>query len=685
MLARSPVCCVVFLLLLSLPGISIAEKPAESSSGNAAASGITALALRRDLGFLASDDLRGRSVTDDTIQVAADYLARRMGEIGLQTDSYDGTPFQAVDVPVGNETGAPDKNNATFRITRDDEGVDEVNVTLRDGFSPLAVGADDGAVSAPLVFAGYGITAPKIGYDDYAGIDAKGAVVMILRKEPQLSDPDSPFGGTENSQHAYFQTKIANAIEHGALAVLIVNDPKSIEEAVQAEEQRIEQEKERQVAIEKQLSELPAQATKNQAALKEKIAVIDGMLADMQRNVDEARRGVLGLSEAGTKNNKTKSMPVASIARDVAVDLLKRGGNVSLTEIEASIDRDLKPQSHELESIIASVMVNIKPAVAETFNVVGVYPGKGPLANETIVVGAHYDHVGMGGYGSLAPGTIAIHNGADDNASGTATMLSIAQTVTGKLETVTSHRTLVFIGFTGEERGLIGSQFYVDHPLRELKQTAAMVNLDMVGRLRDNELTVYGTGSADKLEAVVDAANQKQEFNLYKVASGYGPSDHQSFYTAGVPVLFFFTGLHNDYHRPTDDFDKIDFGNLTRITDMVSDVTLQLSVLPERPRYAETEQKVQIRRQMTAYLGVTLSDGNGSVMVSSIYEDGPAEAGGVQVGDVLQRMGKTRIRSSDDVLSWLRDQSPGNEVVVRVLRAGKTVNLNVKLGNRPGN
>ena len=159
-----------------------------------------------------------------------------------------------------------------------------------------------------------------------------------------------------------------------------------------------------------------------------------------------------------------------------------------------------------------------------------------------------------------------------------------------------------------------------------------MVNLDMVGRLRDNELTVYGIGSSAEFDALVEKTNaeQAEPFRLFKVITGYGPSDHQSFYEEGIPVLFFFTGLHNDYHRPSDDFDKIDFGGLTRITDIVSDVAFELAIRRERPEYAKTDNRVQIRRQLTAYLGVSLTDREDHVTISNVAAGGPAEQGGIK-------------------------------------------------------
>ena len=185
------------------------------------------------------------------------------------------------------------------------------------------------------------------------------------------------------------------------------------------------------------------------------------------------------------------------------------------------------------------------------------------------------------------------------------------------------------------------------------------------------------------MERVVDAANVRFGFDLFKVASGYGPSDHQSFYRVGVPVLFFFTGLHNDYHRPSDDFDKIDFGNLTRVTDMVSEVAFRLAVLPQRPVYAETDPRVQIRRQMTAFLGVRVSEQNAAVRITDVTARGPASKAGLQIGDQVQRIGQKRIRSTNDVLSWVREHLPGDEFEIKVVRNASLVTLRGKLEKRP--
>lgn len=637
--------------------------------------------LRDDIEYLASEQLRGRSVADDTILQAADYVAGRMTAIGLDTTAVDGNAFQPVAISLGASAGAAEKNRVVFKFDGSD---DPVVADLNDAMAPLAVGSGSGQLTGPIALVGYGITAPRLNYDDYAGIDVTGATVIIIRKEPQAADPNSIFGGTQNTTHAFFSTKIQNAIRHGASAVLVVNDPQSIRQTLIDQRNRIASETSRKASIEQQIAELPEDAVNNRETLQNRIDGIDAMVASMEKTNASLERGVLSINDAGGKpDDENNVVPVISIARDVVSDVLERTIGRTLESIESAIDADLKPQSRLLPGVSVTLSVDIKPTNRVSPNVIGVIEGKGSLSGQTVIVGAHYDHVGMGGEGSLAPGTVAVHNGADDNASGTAVMLATANDLVDRLGKVTEHRRVVFIAFTGEERGLLGSRYYVRHPRFALESTVAMVNLDMVGRLRDNELTVYGTGSADLMDQIVESANESTKFDLFKVPTGYGPSDHASFYEMGIPVLFFFTGLHNDYHRPSDDFDKIEFGGLTRITDITSNSTFELATRRERPTYAATDKQVRIRRQMTAFLGVTLADRGDHVVISGLTPGGPAELGGVRVGDRLKTIAGRTITTTSDVLENLRDRSPGDELKMRVIRDGRELLLEPELVARP--
>lgn len=674
---RSLLCCLaltVFSVLSLEKRIAVAERPDLVDREKQLEQ------IRADIRFLASEELKGRSVADDTIQEAAEYVATRMASIGLETDIIDGGPMQPVGVNLGARVGSADNNEITITPA----GGEPLHGNLEDGLSPMAIGSSSGAINGPLIFAGYGITAPEFDYDDYKGIDAAGATVIVLRKEPQQNDANSKFAGTRNTRHAFFATKIDNAIKHGANAVILVNDPESVLQSIMNVQSKITQENERKARLLKQLETLPQEAKNNRKTLSDKVAGAERMIDSLQMELTEAKRGMLGVTDAGEREASKDSIPVLSVARDLIDQTLTQSTGTSLTEFERSIDNAGAPNSVRLPGTSVALEIELKPTVADTANVIGMLPGRGPLAEETVIVGAHYDHVGMGGYGSLAPGTIAVHNGADDNASGTATMLATAKQMHDALIDVPSHRRVVFIAFTGEERGLIGSRHYVRNPRYPLETTIGMVNLDMVGRLRDNELTVYGTGSGDSLDAMVEEANKRQQFNLYKVPSGYGPSDHQSFYEGGVPVLFFFTGLHNDYHRPTDDFDKIDFGGLTRITDIVSEVTFELATRKARPKYVETENRVRIRRQLTAYMGASLANRGNHVEVSGLTADGPAERAGMRVGDQLDKLGGKNVTSSADVLEVMRSRSPGQKLSVQLERNGESITITVELTARPG-
>ena len=637
--------------------------------------------LRADIKFLASEELRGRSVTDDTIEVAASYLVDRMKGIGLKTDLIDGKSRQPFSVKLGSSVGAAKNNRLT--LSSEDPAFKEIVVDLNEGLMPLALGSSKADLSGPIVFAGYGITAPRLDYDDYEGVEADGGVVIILRKEPQASDPDSKFSGTQNTRHAFFATKIENAIKNGAGAVVLVNDPASVEEAVKNVKQRIEQEKARTKNLDEQLQKLPPDSKNNRKSINEKIANANRMIESLADSLANVEQGVLGITDAGIRRDNQDSIPIVSVSRELISNALSASTGKTLEDLEAAIDETGSPQSVLLLGVTAALKSELKPSVANTNNVLGLLPGKGELADQTVVVGAHYDHVGMGGYGSLAPGTVAIHNGADDNASGTSAMLAIAGRMMGRLADTKSHRQVLFMGFSAEERGLLGSQHYVKNPVIPLESTVAMVNLDMVGRLRDNELTIYGTGSAPSFDGLVEKANEDYNFNLFKVPSGYGPSDHQSFYTAGVPVLFFFTGLHDNYHRPTDDFDKIEFGGLTRITDIVSDVTYELATLEQRPEYAETENRVRVRRQITAYMGVSLANREDSVVISGLVQGAPAERAGLKTGDSLEKLGDQSVKNSQQVLEFMRSRSPGQKMPVTVKRDGESISLTLELAARP--
>lgn len=323
-------------------------------------------------------------------------------------------------------------------------------------------------------------------------------------------------------------------------------------------------------------------------------------------------------------------------------------------------------------------------------NVIAIVPGHDPaLRNETVIVGAHYDHLGLGGFGALdAPdSTGQVHNGADDNASGTAALLAIAQ----RIEAHPTARTVVFIAFSGEELGLLGSDWYVKHPLYPLAATEAMINLDMVGRLTNDKLIVYGTGTATEFPALLDSLNWYARFDLRPQPEGYGPSDQTSFYAAKIPVLHLFTDLHGDYHRSTDDWDKINAQGLVRVADFAAAIVTALGNRPGRLTFVDVPPPTPKGGAATsgygAYLGTIpdmASGESGGVRIQGVSKGSPAEAAGLQGGDLIVRIGDYDTPNLQEMTGALRAYKPGDKAVIVVQRNGAEKKFDVTFGKRGG-
>lgn len=324
-------------------------------------------------------------------------------------------------------------------------------------------------------------------------------------------------------------------------------------------------------------------------------------------------------------------------------------------------------------------------------NVIGILPGRDAvLRNQTIILGAHYDHLGVGGFGSLDPdSTGMVHNGADDNASGVAALIQVA----ARLAISPPARTVVFIAFSGEELGLLGSAHYVSEPIYPLASTLAMINLDMVGRLRSGRLIVYGTQSAKEFPALLDSLNWYAGFDLKSQGDGYGPSDQSSFYSAKRPVLHLFTDLHQDYHRTTDDWEKINLDGLKR----VSDFTLGLvTALANRPRQLTFQDlPVPIPPQTTtttaspgygAYLGTVpdMTGTPGGVRLVGVRAGSPAEKAGLRGDDIITRIGQMEIPDLQAMTDALRSHRPGDTVEILVRRGPGVTTVRATLGIRGG-
>jgi hypothetical protein len=325
-------------------------------------------------------------------------------------------------------------------------------------------------------------------------------------------------------------------------------------------------------------------------------------------------------------------------------------------------------------------------------NVIGILPGRDPvLRNQTVVLGAHYDHLGLGGFGSLDPdSTGLVHNGADDNASGVAGLIQVA----ARLAASPPARTVVFIAFSGEELGLLGSAHYVKEPIYPLAGTLAMVNLDMVGRLRNGRLIVYGARSAKEFPALLDSLNWYAGLDLRAQGDGYGPSDQSSFYAAKRPVLHLFTDLHEDYHRTTDDWQKVNLDGLKRVADFTlglvtalanRSIPLTFLDLPT-PLPTHTATPGAALPGYGAYLGTVpdMTTTPGGVRLVGVRTGSPAEKAGLRGDDIITRIGTTDTPDLQAMTDALRSYRPGETVEIVIRRGSSVTTLRATLGTRRG-
>ncbi len=572
-------------------------------------------AYRAIVRTLANPDWEGRGVGTKGIERAAAYLERELRQLGLRPGG-DGASFrQSFEVTTGVQVGTP-CGIAGAGVSAD----------VGDEFQPIGF-STNGIVRAPVVFAGYGITAPGLEYDDYAGLDVRDKLVLVLTNEPGEMDSTSRFDGSVNTPYADLRTKAINAREHGALGLLVVNGPK--------------------------------------------------------HHAGEPLRKPRG-DGAGYM---TSGLLAANVSERIA-DALLRGSGRTLAAAQDAIEAHAKPQSFALGDTV-SVTVTLRRTRARIENVVGWLPGRD--TTRTLVVGAHYDHLGWGGESSLSPNVHAVHPGADDNASGTAGLLGVARHFASKARDRhwKPEHNLVFAAFTGEESGLLGSGHFVDDPTRPIESVEAMINMDMIGRLRDDKLAVSGVETAREWPAVLDGVNAAARFQLKSSGDGFGPSDHSSFYKKQVPVLFLFTGSHGDYHKPSDTWDRVHAAGIARIANFAAAV---VETLDARPRLTYQKAKADSSTGRIAggggygaYLG-TIPDylqTEGGVLLSGVRAGSPAEKAGLLQGDVIVKFDDVRIDNIYDYTFALRSRKPGQDVRITVKRGAEERTLVATLGRRP--
>ena len=568
---------------------------------------------------LSSDEMEGRGVGTEGLGRAARFIAGQFERLDLD-DPFDGylQPFEGT---VGVEIG--DGNSFSWN--------DEV-LEMQEEFVPLGF-SSSGPFDGAVVFAGYGISAEEIDYDDYAGLDVEGKVVLAMRYEPGEDDEDSPFAGRKASRWSDLRYKAMLAREAGAAALILVDPPSGEDDA----------------------DRLP-------------------------------RLKTLGpISRAG--------IPAAQITVDVARRWFDAAGR-DFESVWKEIDGDYRPRSFAMDAVRVHGTIDVVPKTARLNNVLGVLPGKGALADEVVAVGAHYDHLGYGGPGSLRPESTDVHNGADDNASGVAAMICGLGGLVAAYETAgdTPRRTVVGIAFTAEEMGLGGSGWYVRNPVFPIEDTMAMVNLDMVGRVRDNKLNAIGTDSSPEWGEVVEPAADLVGLEMPMGGDGYGPSDHMSFFEQEVPVLYLFTGAHEEYHTPDDDADFLNFEGGARVARVLQEIVATLASRGSRMAYQPSTGEPGMfgdSRGFGAYLGTIpdysmMMDGDAEpgVLLSGVKGGGPADVAGVRAGDRIIEIAGLDIQNLYDMTYALRDNRPGEIVTVVVVRDGQELSLAAVLGDR---
>ena len=568
-----------------------------------------------DIKTLTEPKMEGRGDGTKGLTRAEHVLVDRYKSYSLEPAGTNGylQPFTV-------STGAKLKGKNHLLIQNGDT---KSSLKLNQDYVPFSF-SSSGTVSAPLLFAGYGVTADEFGYDDYAGLDAKEKIVVVLRYEPAGFAAKS--GNQGLTTHAQLVTKAINARNHGAKGMILVN----------------------------------------------------GKLGDGEEDLLTRFGSVGGPENVG--------LLFAQVKNAAADDWFHAAGK-SLKDVQDQINSSSKAASFAFpDSLRATLTVDVETTHATVNNVLAYLPGK---TDEYVIVGAHYDHLGRGTFDSLAPSQIGqIHPGADDNASGTAGVLELARILSplkGQLQ-----RGILFMSFAGEELGLLGSAAWVKDPTKPLDKAVAMLNMDMIGRIKDNKVYIGGVGTGSSLQKLLEQAHGDSSLKFELSQSGYTSSDHTSFVTKRIPVLFFFSGLHSDYHKPSDTWDKISPDPAAQLLNIVARLTVELASDSERPAFITVVEN-------NPHSGVSGGGGGygpyfgsipdfgqteNGVKFSDVKPGSPAAKAGLKAGDVLIQFGDKPIKNLYDFTDALRRSKVGDVVPVTVLREGKELKVDVKLEQR---
>jgi hypothetical protein len=562
---------------------------------------ITKEELGYHVAYLASDTLRGRLAGSPEADRAADYIAGELAAYGFAPMGEGGSFFQPFEIVTELRTGkASSLTVAGTALAPEKDFV-------------LLSSSSDTTARGLAVFAGYGIEAPPLKYDDYANVDVKGRIVLVLRSTPEGDTPHSAF-----YSHGPIRRKVGTAASKGAKGILVFSGKELRDEEL------------------------------------------------------------VPLTYDNTLSNY--GIPAMSVSRSVAMSILGLSSEAELDKLEDKLRNTKRTGSHVTDSEV-ELRSELEVVRRTTRNVIGLLPGGDPvLKEEVIVIGAHYDHLGMGGSNSMYRGEPAIHNGADDNASGVSTLLEIAQKLSTERKNL--RRSVLAIAFSAEEMGTLGSRFFLDHPTLESKRMVTMVNFDMVGRMKEDQLVVHGTGTSPGFTDILTRANGAYGLKLTMLKDGNGPSDFSEFYRKDVPVIAFFTDIHEDYHKPTDDADKINLDGQLKISQLAREVIMGLTSDSVKPAFTRVKgDSMQTPRGFSATLGIVpgYASSEDGLKVEDVNPGQAADLAGIRKGDLIVRFGSKVVKNVYDYTYALGDYRPGDKVKVVVRRDGQEVTLEATL------
>ena len=609
--------------------------------------------VKYDVKYLASDELEGRGVETEGIHKAADYIIAEFKKYGVKPGGKNNSYKQKFPVRIGRQI---DKKNTSLVLKGPMDS--KVKGKLGENFQAMMPGGDVELSDADLVFVGYGISSEDHSYDDFKDIDVDGKIVVMLTREPQADNEDSAFDGKKDTRHARLTTKLRNAKSAGAAGAIFINDAKT-------------------------------------AGEKDAIPATNAF---------------------GSRFSRRSRVPFVMLKRKVFDTVLESsplktatGKELkSISDIEKHIDEKMEPVSQGISGWKGTLNTAFPSTTVDAFNIVGVVEGEGDKKDEVIVIGGHYDHLGKGPYGSRRPRSKEVHNGADDNATGTAAVIELARRFAKSDKK--PKRTLVFVAFSGEERGLVGSNYWcTKEPLYPLEKTIAMINYDMIGWLRKGKLTIYGSGTCDEFDDALDGANEKFKLNLNKVPSPFAGSDHMPFNTKRIPCMFLHTGLTDTYHTPDDDYETLNMEGALKVIDYSEELLWKLDALDKKPKYiapgrgmrrprsrpssdskkSDGSKKADSAKKPSTtseggYMGVQLGDRDSKeVTVQSVTPNSAASKGGLRKGDIIVGLDGKDIKSNEDLIKAVGSKKAGEEVEVKLKRGETTITTKFKLGKRP--